>query len=144
MDKIKAYGICLYKKESNTIKLLLCKSVTSQNKWGFLKGVEEQDELKIDTALREFYEESGILVQKKHLENYFEQENETKDIGIFLVNYDTIGGIKKFFSGEKLLSKFLSWENTQVKFFDIDNLPLFKKKQQKLVKDIIQYFKKEG
>ena len=143
MDKLKAYGICLYKKESGSIKLLLCKSIASQKRWGFLKGMQERDELNFDTAIREFYEEGGIKVQKEDLENYFEQINELKDIGIFLVNYDTISNIKKFFSGGKLLSKFLSWENSQVKFFDIDNLPLIRSKQQKLTKDIVQYFKKE-
>lgn len=143
MIKLKAYGICLYKKESNTIKLLLCKSIASQNNWGFLKGIQEKDELKIDTAIREFYEEGGIQVQKKHLENYFEQKNQLKDIGIFLVNYDTIDNIKKNFNGDKLLSKFLSWENSQVKFFDISDLPPIKKKQQQLTRDIVQYFKKE-
>ncbi|MEA2017416.1 MAG: NUDIX domain-containing protein [Campylobacterota bacterium] len=141
MDNIKAYGICLYKIEKNNIKVLLCKSVSSKDKWGFLKGVEERNETKEQTAIREFHEECGIKVEKKYLENYFEQKNETKDIGIYLVNYDNINNIEDFFVEEKLLSNYLSWENSSVKFFNTVKLPLIKTKQTKLIIDILKFLK---
>jgi ADP-ribose pyrophosphatase YjhB (NUDIX family) len=140
--KIKAYGICLYKNETKGIKILLCKSVKSQNRWGFLKGVQEQNESKKQTAIREFFEESGIKVEYKYLENYFEQINETKNIGIYLVNYKNVKKIENNFINDKLLDHFLCWENSEVKFFDIDNIKNIKKKQINLVEDIIKYFKK--
>jgi len=141
LNNIKAYGICLYKIEKNHIKVLLCKSVSSKDRWGFLKGVQEKNETQGQTAIREFHEECGIKVNSKYLENYFEQTNKTKDIGIYLVNYDKINNIESFFVEEKLLSDFLSWENISVKFFTIDKLPLIKTKQGKLTKKIVKYLK---
>ena len=35
MEKIKAYGICLYKYKKDSIQVLLCKSVNSSERWGF-------------------------------------------------------------------------------------------------------------
>jgi ADP-ribose pyrophosphatase YjhB (NUDIX family) len=69
--KIKAYGICLYKVENinnkSIIKILLCKSVFSLNNWGCLKGVQDKNESKKQTAKREFFEECSILVSQKNL-----------------------------------------------------------------------------
>ena len=72
MQKIKAYGICLYKfdKKENQYKILLCKSVSSLNKWGCLKGGSENNETKKETAIREFYEECHIKIPQKYLTNY--------------------------------------------------------------------------
>ena len=77
--KIKAFGIALYKVEKTTIKILLCKSVISKIKWGFLKGQQEFNETKQQTAIREFFEECSILVDEKYLDKYFQQLNEDKD-----------------------------------------------------------------
>lgn len=140
--KLKAYGICLYKKQNDEIKILLCKSIKSNRKWGFLKGGCEAKESPKDTAIREFQEESSIIIRNNFLEDYFEQVNEKKDIGIFLVNYSNIKGIDRYFDGDKLLEKYLSWENTQAKFFNIKKLPKIKNKQDKLVEDIIVYLKR--
>lgn len=139
--KIKAYGISLYKIEKNSIKILLCKSVSSKNRWGFLKGGQEKGETNIQTAIREFFEESSIKVETKYLEHYFEQINDTKDIGIYLVNYDNIKGIMKYFTEDILQKKYLSWENKDVKFFNIDALPHIKKKQNRVVQEVIEYLK---
>lgn len=138
----KAYGICLYKKKDGVIKILLCKSIKSLDKWGTLKGVAEDYETKIQTAIREFKEESSIDIQAKYFEQYFEQKNEKKDIGIYLVNYDNIPNISKYFFEDKLIDRYLSWENTTAKFFDIDKIPKIKKKQINLINDIIIYLKK--
>jgi len=142
--KIKAFGICLYKIEKDGIKILLCKSISSRNRWGCLKGVEKKGETDFQTALREFKEESSISVEKQYLEKYFEQKNEFKDIGIFLVNYNNIQNKHKYFNNGELEKKYLSWENSDVQFFNIKNLPEIKKKQINLVEDIIHYFKKSN
>lgn len=142
-NKIKAYGICLYKKEFNATKILLCKSIESNRKWGFLKGVAADFETKKETAVREFFEESSIEVEEKHLENYFEQQNLHKDIGIFLVNFDRINNIYEYFCKEQLNNHFLSIENTEVRFFDIKKLPVIKKKQTELTKEIVKFLTKD-
>lgn len=138
---IKAYGISLYKKENNTTKILLCKAADSKKKWGFLKGVRLKGENDFQTAIREFKEESGIKVEKRFLEHYFEQINTKKDIGVYLVNYDNIHGIEKYFTGDSLGKKYLSWENSEAKFFEIKNLPKIKNNQNTLVQDIVTYLK---
>jgi ADP-ribose pyrophosphatase YjhB (NUDIX family) len=140
--KLKAYGICLYKKQNGTIKILLCKSVKSHHKWGFLKGGSEPLETPHETAIREFQEESSIIIRNNFFEDYFEQINEKKDIGIFLVNYANIKNICRYFDNDKLLEKYLSWENIQAKFFDIKKLPKIKRKQEKLLKEIVTHLKR--
>ncbi len=140
MSKIKAYGVCLYKIiDKNNIEILLCKSVQSNEKWGLLKGGSEKNETKIQTALREFKEESSIELSEKDLENYFEQQNETKDIGVWLVNANKIQNLNKYFINDTLKHNLLSWENSKVKFFNLNNLPPIKKKQIFLVAQIKDY-----
>ena len=98
MKKIKAFGICLYKTfNGRHVEILLCKSVQSKTKWGLLKGVQENGETDIQTAIREFSEESSIQIDKSDLGKYFEQQNKSKDIGIWLVNDDTIHIYNNFF-----------------------------------------------
>lgn len=141
MEKIHAYGICLYKQEQNTIKILLCKSVKSEDRWGCLKGVALKNELAEETALREFEEECSIVVHHQELEKFFIQKNELKNIGLFTVNANKISYLSKYFEGEVLYSKHLSSENSAVQFFDINNLPLIKKKQQIVIEEIIDFLK---
>lgn len=140
MEKIKAYGLCLYKFKKDSIKVLLCKSVNSTERWGFLKGVTISDEEPFETAIREFQEESSITVSKKYLEEFFMQKNELKNIGIYLVNYENISNVDKYFENEVLFKENLSSENSEVKFFDIKNLPLIKKKQNNLTQEILNHF----
>jgi 8-oxo-dGTP pyrophosphatase MutT (NUDIX family) len=138
-NKIKAYGIALYIKDNNSIKLLLCKSISSINRWGFLKGGEEKDDqTPKQTAIREFKEESGISIDQSLLNKYFYQINDEKDIGIYLVDATNLKYINKYFKNGLLLNKYLCKENSQVKFFDIDTLPEFKKKQNKILNKIIK------
>jgi len=141
MSKVVAYGICLYKKTDEKIYILLCKSVKSSHRWGALKGVALEDEQPQDTAIREFEEESSIKIEKKYLEKLFFQENISKDIGIYLVNYDNISDIEQYFQDDILFDRYLSSENSMVKFFDIKNLPLIKKKQYKIIENISEYLK---
>lgn len=140
IPKIKAYGICLYKNTPHDTSILLCKSVNSKDKWGFLKGVQLENETKEETATREFFEESSIDIDKKYFEKYYFQINKTKDIGIYLVNYNSIKDIETYFENDKLHNHCLSWENSKAQFFSITSLPKIKKKQDKLIKEMINYF----
>ncbi|MFA7084031.1 MAG: NUDIX domain-containing protein [Arcobacteraceae bacterium] len=140
MSKVKAYGLCIYKIKNKSVKILLCKSVASNEKWGFLKGVSLKYEDKKRCAQREFFEESSIFVEEEMFENYFEQSNDEKDIGIWLVNHNNIKDIEDYFLDDVLGNNFLSNENSKVKFFDINNLPKIKKKQLQLIKEIKESF----
>jgi 8-oxo-dGTP pyrophosphatase MutT (NUDIX family) len=140
-QKIKAYGICIYKITNNKCEILLCKSINSQTKWGFLKGVELEYETKEQTAIREFYEESSILVKQSSLEEYFFQENETKDIGIFLVNYRNIKNIDNYFNNNILKEEYLNKENSKVMFYSINKQLPIKKKQIKIYQKITNFLK---
>lgn len=142
--KIKAYGLCIYSITNHSIKVLLCKSSQSNEKWGFLKGVVDHNETKKQTAQREFFEESSIKVDIDDFEQYFEQKNKQKDIGIYLVNANNIYNLKSFFIDDVLESKYLSWENQKVKFFNIDNLPIIKKKQSKLTSQIMDFLRNKN
>lgn len=143
MEKIFAFGICLYRYRDNKIEVLLCKSALSREKWGFLKGVRIGDETPSETARREFFEESSILVKKEHLEAFFSQLNESKDIGIYLVNFNTIQHGEKYFKDNTLHHRYLSKENSDVQFFSIEQLPVIKKKQSQMTQEIISYLKSQ-
>lgn len=144
MEKIKAYGLCIYKIIDDEIKILLCKSVTSKKKWGCLKGLALKDENPIDCAQREVYEESRIKVDPLHYEEYFEQENDLKDIGLWLVNAKNIRNINRMFFEDTLKNHLLSWENSKVKFFDIDNLPDIKTKQSEILEQITDFLRNKN
>ncbi len=138
---VKAYGVVPYIVDKNDIKILLCKSVASKDKWGCLKGTKTKDETAFECAKREFFEESSINVEIALFENYFEQINIDKDVGIWLVNGENIEDLDKYFNGDTLKSNYLSWENSKVKFFPLNNLPRIKNKQESLlteIKDFLQ------
>jgi ADP-ribose pyrophosphatase YjhB (NUDIX family) len=116
--------------------VLLCKSVNSKQKWGFLKGVCMKYEQQKRCAQREFFEESGIFVDIKKFEEYFEQINPTKDIGIYLVNYNSIQDASEHFLDDELITQCISKENSKVKFFDLKQLPKIRSKQKKIAYDI--------
>jgi ADP-ribose pyrophosphatase YjhB (NUDIX family) len=145
MNKEKAYGICLYKiTKQKKIKVLLCKSVNSKQKWGFLKGVSLKFEQNKRCAQREFFEESGIFVDIKKFEEYFEQKNPTKDIGIYLVNYDNVNDVDEHFLDDDLISDCISKENSKVKFFDLKQLPKIRSKQKKIAYDIKDFLQNKS
>lgn len=135
-NKILAYGVCLYKVEEKSIKILLCKSISSLERWGCLKGVKAKKESPQECAAREFSEESAIPVSIDDFEEYFEQKNDEKDIGIWLMNANKIRNLNNYIIDDRLLSNYLSWENSKVKFFSLDKLPKIKTKQQFLLKEI--------
>ena len=141
---IKAYGIVPYLIRNNNIKILLCLSVTSKDKWGCLKGTKNKNETAYACAKREFLEESSLSVEIALFENYFEQINIDKDIGIWLVNADNIEELDKYFDEDTLKNNYLSWENSKVKFFSLNNLPRIKNKQINLIKEIKDFLKSKN
>lgn len=144
MEKIKAYGVLPYRIENNRVKILLCKSVKSFEKWGCLKGMQDNNETPKECAKREFFEESSITVETFLFEDYFFQENNEKDVGIWIVDCNKITNFDSFFINDTLYEYLLSWENSKVKFFDIDNLPLIKKKQKKLLLEITDFLRNKS
>ena len=141
MAKKYAYGVCLYKIENNDVKILLCKSVKSFNKWGCLKGVKVANETALQCAQREFFEESSIKVDISSFEEYFDQINIEKDVGVWLVNAKKVSNLEEYFIDEKLLDNYLSWENSKVKFFSIYDLPYIREKQIKLISKITDFLR---
>jgi len=137
MARVKAFGICLYIVKNDSCKILLCKA-REGNKWGFLKGCQIGNETSKGTAQREFYEECGIFVQTKFFEKYYEQENKVKDIGIYLANGKNIFNLEQYFENDRLKQKYHTFENEDVKFFDIKDLPKIKSKQKKIIKKVVE------
>ena len=144
MEKIKAYGILLYTMNKKGTKVLLCKSVKSLNKWGCLKGMQDGSETAKECAKREFFEECSIKVETYLFEDYFYQENDEKDIGIWIVNANKVKDIENYFLDDKLYDNYLSWENSKVKFFDINELPIIRKKQIQLIEDIKDFLQNKN
>lgn len=141
---VKAYGVVPYLIRDGNIKILLCLSVASKNKWGCLKGTKNKDESAYESAKRELFEESSLHVEAALFENYFEQINIDKDVGVWLVNGDNIEDLEKYFVEDTLKSNYLSWENSKVKFFSLNNLPRIKNKQVNLVKEIKDFLKSKS
>jgi 8-oxo-dGTP pyrophosphatase MutT (NUDIX family) len=81
-----SYGICPYKIIDNQYYILLNKT-SAISYFNFFKGKIENDESPSDCAIREFYEEAGIVVKGTHLEDYFSQKSKRKDVGVFLVDW---------------------------------------------------------
>lgn len=140
MAKVKTYGICLYRQSKESHSVLLGKSFFN-DKWGFLKGCIEPFETPRQAAQREFFEESGIFIETRFFEDYLYQENEQKDVGIYLVNAANIQKLEKYFENDCLKEIYQTSENENVKFFDIKKLPKIKSKQSKLIKKVIEVLK---
>lgn len=143
-EPIKAYGVVPYKIENGQIKVLMCKSIKSEYRWGFLKGMLLKSEKPKECARREFQEESAIDADVNYFEEYFEQKNKEKDVGVWLINSNNIPDMENYFVGDKLVERYLSWENSKVKYFDLDNLPKIKTKQKKLVKLVRDFLRNKN
>ena len=141
---VKAYGVVPYLIRDNNIKILLCLSVASKDKWGALKGTQNKNESAYECAKREFLEESSIDVDVALFENYFEQINIDKDVGVWLVNANNIENLEQYFLEDTLKNSYLSWENSKVKFFSLNNLPRIKNKQITLIKEIKDFLKNKN
>jgi len=84
-----SYGVCFYKIERKKIFIFLNKT-SKVSDWNFFKGKQEYNETKEDTAIREIAEETGLIITKKMLEDYFFVINKRKNIGIFLIDSKNI------------------------------------------------------
>jgi predicted NUDIX family NTP pyrophosphohydrolase len=139
MANVKSYGIVLYKASKKDIKILLCLGIASEDKWGCLKGSKDKDETAYNCAKREFFEESSINVDIALFEDYFEQINIEKNVGVWLVNASNIDNLDRYFDKDSLKPEYLSWENCEVKFFSINKLPKIKSKQKDLLRQIKEF-----
>jgi 8-oxo-dGTP pyrophosphatase MutT (NUDIX family) len=125
-----SYGICPYYKVQDEIYIMLIQP-KGHVEWGFAKGKIEENESREECAVREFYEETGLTINKAVLENYFEQKNKRKDVGIFLVNIFNMNKDDKI----NLQSK----EVHKIKLFNItDKIDIYKN-QEIILNDIIKY-----
>ena len=107
-------------------------------------STKNNKETAYECAKREFLEESSINVEIALFENYFEQINIDKDVGIWLVNASNIDNLEQYFVEDTLKNNYLSWENSKVKFFSLNNLPRIKNKQITLLKDIKDFLKSKN
>jgi len=87
----KSYGIITYKRSvENNLEFLLVKNRFGGH-WGFPKGTPEDGEMEIETAKREFEEETGIKTPEELSKEFFIEE----------YNFDQQGDMKykinKFF-----------------------------------------------
>src|SRR5574344_914939 len=128
MSHTKTYGIVPYIVTKKGVKILLCLDVASDDKWGCLKGTKVKNETAFMCAKRE----------------YFEQINQEKDIGVWLVNSSNIENMDRYFNGNTLKSEYLSWENSKVKFFSLKKLPKIKSMQKKLVSEIKDFLESKS
>lgn len=144
MSHTKTYGIVPYIVTKKGVKILLCLDVASDNKWGCLKGTKVKNETAFMCAKREFFEESSISIDIELFEEYFEQINQEKDIGVWLVNSLNIENMDRYFNGNTLKSEYLSWENSKVKFFSLKKLPKIKSMQKKLVSEIKDFLESKN
>ncbi len=133
---IESFGITIIKKLNQKTYVLLCKSAKSKTKWGFVKGKTKKDEIPKHTAIREFQEETGIAIEYKHLKNIYFATHKKKNIGIYLVYMHDIGNKQSYFKKLKLKNKWTDIENTEVRFFDINDLPPIKNKQKDIINQI--------
>ena len=142
MKTVSSYGIAMYLRTEKSTKILLCKSISSTKKWGFLKGSPEtKDKTRKATAQREFKEESGIFIRQRQFIKYFYQDNIYKYIGIFLVDGTDMNNLQVYFKHDMLKPRYSCDENDEVKFFNIKKLPPIKENQKHIVNEIIKYIK---
>lgn len=141
---VRAYGLVPYYVKDQDVKILLCSTFDNKDRWGCLKGGKAKDETAYNCAKREFFEESSILIPTLMFEEYFEQLNVEKSIGVWLVNAKNIENFEKYFKNDRLKDNYLSFENSEVKFFSINKLPKIKSKQQDLIKNIKDFLQSKS
>ena len=128
-----SYGICPYKIENSKVQILLIQP-KGHKEWGFIKGKIDVGETKEECAIRECLEETNISVNEIHLENFFEQPNSKKDVGIFLVDCCNLN-----LSNIKLEKR----EIENIKFFNIKEHIKINKNQEHILFNIQNLFWKK-
>lgn len=123
-----SYGICPYIIQNGSFYVLLNKSSHSNPHYHFFKGRIEQGEKPIQCAIREFYEEAGVKIKKKDLEDKFTQVNQHKNITIYLVDYSKYYKSKFKFSSREIYD----WNWVNLKY------PISMNPNQKKIMESIQ------
>jgi 8-oxo-dGTP pyrophosphatase MutT (NUDIX family) len=131
MAKQYSYGICPYIIINGSFFILVNKT-SRTSYYNFFKGKIEADETKEQAAIREFYEETGIKVKEEDLEEFFEQKNPRKDIGIFLVDFSKYNHLPFKFEEDEIYSAI--WIN-------ISKEVEMSKNQKNIFSDIMLHFK---
>jgi len=111
-EKLNEYVICLLFNSNNDI-LMLKRGKTDNwmpNKWAFLGGTIEKNELPINAAKREIKEEIGVTIKKLIEKFSIKRDNQNEYIYIGLIQQDDEKNIK------------LDEENQDFKFVSIENL----------------------
>lgn len=132
MSKEYSYGICPYKKQPNGDIHIILIQPKGHQEWGFIKGKIDKDETIPDCAVRETREETNIIVGVNNLENYFEQKNTRKDIGIFLADVEKIN-MKKI--------RLQKSEVHRIKYFDLYRNIDLNKNQRDILEQMREYFR---
>ena len=72
--------------------VLLCHTTNSYNNWDIPKGIAEDGEDHLDAAIRELYEETGIVIDdRSRIEDYGQHEYiKGKDLHLYLVHIDSV------------------------------------------------------
>lgn len=125
-----SYGVCPYKIKKEKVQILLIQP-KGHKEWGFIKGKIELDETIAGCAKRETLEETNIDILINNLEDYFEQKNKRKDVGIFLINTKTLN-LKSI--------KLQKGEVHRIKFFDLESDILINKNQAEILESIRKKF----
>ena len=132
MAKKFSYGICPYIKNENGVFILLIQP-KGHKEYGFAKGHIELNETEKQCAIRELFEETGIVVEEKFLENFYYQNNKRKDVGIFLTNIQNIDLDVELNIGHR--------ECYEIKLFNIKNDININKNQSQILNQIRDFFK---
>ena len=125
-----SYGVCPYKIKKGKVQIILIQP-KGHKEWGFIKGKIELDETITECAKRETLEETNIDIIINNLEDYFEQKNKRKDVGIFLINTKTLN-LKSI--------KLQKGEVHRIKFFDLESDILVNKNQAEILESIRKKF----
>jgi len=128
--KEKSYGIATYLIISGYFYVLLNKT-SKKSFFNFFKGKIEKNETIKECSIREFKEETGVLVEENDLEDYFFQNSTRKDVGIFLVDWSKYQHLPFHFQEKEI------WSATWVRLKGIET----SKNQQSIINDIELDFK---
>ncbi len=130
MAKEYSYGICPYTIINGDFHILLNKT-SEVSFWNFFKGKIEKDETITECAIREFQEETGILVSHNDLEKFYVQQSSRKDIGVYLVDFTKYQNLEFKFQKKEIWTA--SWINVN-KEVDVS------RNQQKVYNDMLLDF----
>jgi predicted NUDIX family NTP pyrophosphohydrolase len=139
----KSAGILIYRKKNGNIQIFLIHpggpfwKNKDLNSWSIPKGEIENEENLKDTAIREFEEETGIVLTNKDKENIFylgEVKNKNKIVYIFALEKDLGDEVKvqsnlvktkfgefpevdkgQYFNLEEAINKLVSYQKNLIK-----------------------------